>query len=79
MPCVHRERLADLDVLQDRTSEVELRILDAQALIPVGASADIEIVIDSRESALAVPSRAITGRGNVARDMSPAVTGLAAT
>ncbi|MGK5085970.1 efflux RND transporter periplasmic adaptor subunit [Bdellovibrionota bacterium FG-2] len=47
---------------QDRTSEVELRIQDhTQALIPVGASATIEIIIDARSGVLAVPSRAILG------------------
>ncbi len=47
---------------QDRTSEVELRIQEqAQTVIPVGASATIEIITDARNGVLAIPSRAILG------------------
>ncbi len=46
---------------QDRTSQVELRIPDSDSSIPVGASADIEIVVDSKSDALAVPTRALLG------------------
>lgn len=48
---------------QDRTSQVELRLEGAAELVPVGASADIEIIVDSRADALAVPTRALVGRG----------------
>jgi HlyD family secretion protein len=72
---------------QDRTSEVEFRVTPEKepVLLPVGASADIEIVIASKEDALAVPSRAVLGRsgnrsvlrvrdGRVAR--APVKTGI---
>lgn len=48
---------------QDRTSQIELKFNDANVQVPVGASADIEVVIDSRESVLAVPTRAVLGHG----------------
>jgi HlyD family secretion protein len=51
---------------QDRTSEIELRITEAPegpALIPVGASADIEIVVASKENVPALPSRTVLGLG----------------
>ncbi len=48
----------------DRTSKIELRFAEADHQIPVGASADIEIVADRRESALAVPTKAVLGHGN---------------
>ena len=46
---------------QDRTSQVELRIPGSDSTLPVGASADIEIVVDSKSDALAVPTRALLG------------------
>lgn len=49
---------------QDRTSEVELKILDGKPEeIPVGASAEIEIITASKDNALAVPPRVILGHG----------------
>lgn len=48
---------------KDRTSEIELKITDEKGLLPVGASADIEVVIDRKEGALAVPSRVVLGKG----------------
>lgn len=46
---------------QDRSSAIELKLLDAGAEIPVGASADIEVVIGAVDRALALPSRTILG------------------
>ena len=48
---------------QDRTSEVELGFRENDPRIPVGASADIEIVVQGKDDALAVPSRLILGSG----------------
>lgn len=48
---------------QDRTSQIELRMDGAEAAIPVGASAEIEIVTDAKEGALAVPARTVLGSG----------------
>jgi HlyD family secretion protein len=50
---------------QDRTSQIELTVDDAgrKEPVPVGASAEIEIVIDRKEGALAVPSRLVLGSG----------------
>lgn len=48
---------------QDRTSQIELTIEDKGVLLPVGASADVEILTESRDDALAIPSRAVFGRG----------------
>ena len=49
---------------QDRTSKVELKIADESIVIPVGASADIEIVTEAKLAQVAVPSRAILGHGS---------------
>jgi HlyD family secretion protein len=46
---------------QDRTSEIEMRLDEDDPHIPVGASAEVEILIESKDSALTVPSRAILG------------------
>ncbi len=48
---------------QDRTSQIELRMTTADAAIPVGASAEIEIVTGEKKDALALPTRAILGTG----------------
>ncbi len=48
---------------QDRSSQIELKITEAQDLIPVGASADVEIVVDTREKAPCLPARTILGIG----------------
>lgn len=48
---------------QDRTSEVELSIDSEGLLLPPGASADVEIVTEKKESVLEVNSRAVLGRG----------------
>jgi HlyD family secretion protein len=49
---------------QDRTAAVEIKLLEGGAEIPVGASADIEIVLDSVEQTLAVPTRTLLGTGS---------------
>lgn len=48
---------------QDRTSAVELDVESEGILLPVGASADVEIVTATRSDVPTVPSRAILGRG----------------
>lgn len=47
---------------QDRTSEIEVTVDSEGTLLPVGASADVELVIETRGGVLAVPSRTILGR-----------------
>ena len=46
---------------QDRTSQIELRLSESEELIPVGASADVEILIANKDHALTVPARAVLG------------------
>ena len=46
---------------QDRTSQIELKFDESEEIIPVGASADIEILIEKKENALTVPARAMLG------------------
>ncbi|MBY0414740.1 MAG: efflux RND transporter periplasmic adaptor subunit [Bdellovibrionales bacterium] len=48
---------------QDRTSQIELEILDDQGLIPVGASADVEIVVEEKANANILPAMVLTGVG----------------
>lgn len=48
---------------QDRTSQIELTIENEGILLPVGASADVEVLTDSRDDVLAIPSRSVFGRG----------------
>lgn len=47
---------------QDRTSEIEVDVQNEGIMLPVGASADVEVVTEVRESAVAVPTKAILGR-----------------
>jgi HlyD family secretion protein len=49
---------------QDRTSEIELDVSDEGNRLPVGASADVEIVTETHDDVLTVSSRAILGRGS---------------
>lgn len=49
---------------QDRTSEIELEIVDDQFLVPVGASADVEIIIEKKENANILPTNVLTGVGS---------------
>lgn len=46
---------------QDRTSRIELKVEKTNELLPVGASADIEIVTDSKANVLTIPSRSLVG------------------
>ncbi len=48
---------------QDRTSQIELEILESQNLIPVGASADVEIVVEAKKDATILPAMVLTGVG----------------
>lgn len=48
---------------QDRTSEVELTLTDAPALLPPGASADVEVITAVKDNALTVVAKAVLGRG----------------
>lgn len=49
---------------QDRTSELELAIDAPNTLLPAGASADVEIIVQSKSNVVGLPSRAVFGRGN---------------
>lgn len=46
---------------QDRTSPIELQMEQTEERVPVGASAEVEIVTNHRAGVLAVPSRLILG------------------
>ena len=54
---------------QDRTSQIELEILDARdeqgldLLIPVGASADVEIISETKDNVKILPSGVMVGTG----------------
>ena len=48
---------------QDRSAQVELKFKEANTSVPVGASADIEIVVAAKDGVLGIPSRAILGSG----------------
>ena len=48
---------------QDRTSEIELDIDSEGLLLPAGASADIEVITETKGDVLTITSRALLGRG----------------
>ncbi len=48
---------------QDRTSEIELVVDNEGILLPVGASADVEIVTDTKQDVVTALSKAVLGRG----------------
>jgi HlyD family secretion protein len=48
---------------QDRTSEVEITVENEGILLPPGASADVEIVVETKQDAVLVPVKAVLGRG----------------
>lgn len=48
---------------QERTAQVELLLVNHES-VPVGASADIEIVVEKKDKTVAVPTRAILGTQN---------------
>jgi HlyD family secretion protein len=45
---------------QDRTAEIEVTI-NASTLLPVGASADVELILNKKEGALVVPTKSVLG------------------
>jgi HlyD family secretion protein len=50
---------------QDRTSQVEFRLLEKPAqLLPAGASADIEVIVEAKDGMLAIPARTVLGLGD---------------
>jgi len=48
---------------QDRTSEIELSIESEGALLPAGASGDVEVITETKDDVLTVSSKALLGRG----------------
>lgn len=48
---------------QDRTSEIELSIDNEGILLPAGASADVEVITETKDDVLTVTSKALLGRG----------------
>ena len=54
---------------QDRTSQIELEIIDAKneknqdILIPVGASADVEIISETKDNVKILPANVLSGTG----------------
>ena len=49
---------------QERTSRIELRITESDQGVPVGASAEIEIIAGAKDQVTAVPARTVLGNGN---------------
>jgi HlyD family secretion protein len=49
---------------QDRTSEIELNIESEGVLLPAGASADVEVITETKEDVVALVTKAILGRGD---------------
>lgn len=49
---------------QDRTSEIELEIDSEGLLLPAGASADVEVITETKDDVVTVTSRALLGRGD---------------
>lgn len=47
---------------QDRTSEIELS-LKSEQLLPAGASADVDVIVERKENVLAIPIRSINSKG----------------
>jgi hypothetical protein len=48
---------------QDRTSQIELEIVSDKILVPVGASADVEIVMEKKDNTNILPTNVLTGVG----------------
>lgn len=46
---------------QERTAQIEISVEQSTLVLPVGASADIEVVVDRKEKAIGAPSRAVMG------------------
>jgi HlyD family secretion protein len=49
---------------QDRTSEIELDVDNEGVLLPAGASADVEVITDTKDDVVTVSSKALLGRGS---------------
>ncbi len=49
---------------QDRTSEIELNVESEGVLLPAGASADVEVVTETKEKVVTLVTKAILGRGD---------------
>ena len=49
---------------QDRTSEIELTVDNEGVLLPAGASADVEVITETKDDVLTVSSKALLGRGS---------------
>ncbi len=49
---------------QDRTSEIELNVDSEGVLLPAGASADVEIITETKQDVVALVTKAILGRGD---------------
>lgn len=47
---------------QDRTAEIELNVEAEGGLLPVGASADVEVILETKSNVLVAPARAILGK-----------------
>jgi HlyD family secretion protein len=47
---------------QDRTADVEISINPENLILPVGASADVEIITERKDKILYLPSKAVLGR-----------------
>jgi HlyD family secretion protein len=48
---------------QDRTSEIELTVDSEGILLPAGASADVEVVTNTKRDVVLAPPKAVLGRG----------------
>ncbi len=49
---------------QDRTSEIELNVESEGVLLPAGASADVEVITETKENVVTLVTKAILGRGD---------------
>lgn len=49
---------------QDRTSELELSVESEGILLPAGASADVEVITETKNDVVALVTKAILGRGD---------------
>lgn len=49
---------------QDRTVTIDIEVPTGEILLPVGASADVELLVDTERDAVTIPARAVLGRGD---------------
>jgi HlyD family secretion protein len=47
---------------QDRTTQIEISVVDEPLLLPAGASAEVEVILERKEGAMSVPTKALLGR-----------------